>query len=388
MTNINNNILNTDTPPIDYFNNLLSQNSNQNFKPISFGHGIPKFTPIDYFDFSNNPILDSSSYIYSDIRGHEKIRQFISNKLNFKLNFQTDFNDFIITSGANSALFKALFLKLEQGDEVIVPSPVYFNHIMAIQMIGAITIEIDSIEENGFQLNITEIINQINDKTKVIILNSPNNPTGAIYDIKDIKHLSDICSKKNITIILDYTYEDYIYGTDYNPLQDFNSLENLIIVGSFSKTFGITGLRIGYLCADPYIIDNLCKIQDTISICAPVISQNILLELIKSETEAINKNKLSAELSRNTLIELIKTIPQLDWITTNGAFYAFLKLPNDIDSWEFSKDLIVNKSVLVLPGTIFGKNWKSYVRIAYGAVDLNEINEGIKRIKTYFDETT
>ena len=388
MFNINNNILNADSPPIDYFNDLLSKNSNSNYNPISFGHGIPRFTPIDYFDFKNNPIFEPSSYKYSDIRGHEKLRQFISNKLNLKLNVKTDLDNFIITSGANSALFKALFLKLEQGDEVIVPSPVYFNHIMAIQMIGAITVEVDSIEKNGFQLNIPEIINQINDKTKIIILNSPNNPTGAIYDIYDIKHLSEICLKNNITIILDYTYEDYIYGTDYNPLQDFKSLENLIIVGSFSKTFGITGLRIGYICADPYLIDNLCKIQDTISICAPVISQNILLELIQSESKAINKNKLSAEFSRNKLIELIEIIPQLEWITTNGAFYAFIKLPKEINSWEFARDLIVNKSVLVLPGTIFGETWKSHIRIAYGAVNSDEIDEGINRIKNYLEEST
>ena len=388
MTKVNKNIKKIKTPPIDYFNNLLKYKSNSDISQISFGHGIPMHTPVDYHKFNNNILLEPSSYKYTEIKGHYQIRKFISEKIDFKTSFDVNPDNFIITSGANSALFKSLFLHLEEGDEIIVPSPVYFNHVMAIEMIGGVVVEINTNPSNGFQLDIEKIINKISSKTKALIINSPNNPTGAIYDTNDMKKLSQICKKQNLMLILDYTYDDFVYDCDYNPLAEFSDLENLIIVGSFSKTFGITGLRLGYICASSDLMDNLSKIQDTISICAPAISQNILLELIKTPNNVIRKNYLSASNSRIKLINELKKSEYLNWRNTNGAFYAFVQLKNIHDSWEFCENLILNQSILLLPGSIFGDEWNSYVRIAYGSVTPDEIEEGIFRINKYISDTT
>ena len=191
MTEINKNIKKVKTPPIDYFNNLLKYKSNTNIPQISFGHGIPMHTPVDYHTFKNNILLESSSYKYTEIKGKYDIRKFISKKIDSKTSFDVTPDNFIITSGANSALFKSLFLHLDEGDQIMIPSPVYFNHAMAIEMIGGVVVEVNTKPNNGFQLDIDNIINNINDKTKSIIINSPNNPTGAIYDTNDIKKLSE-----------------------------------------------------------------------------------------------------------------------------------------------------------------------------------------------------
>tara|TARA_B100000676_G_C18077089_1_gene848392 strand:- start:880 stop:2046 length:1167 start_codon:yes stop_codon:yes gene_type:complete len=388
MVKVNKNITDIKTPPIDYFNNLLRIKSNNKFKSISFGHGIPMYTPNNYYKFSKNPLLDDSSYKYTEIRGDQRIRQYISTKLNSKCSFPVKSDNLIITSGANSAIFKSLFLQLQYGDEVIIPSPVYFNHTMAIEMIGGTVVEVNSIAESGFQLNLKGIQNKINSKTKAIIINTPNNPTGATYNNDDMKILAQICDKKNITIVLDYTYEDFSYNLNYNPLASFEHLKNLIIIGSFSKTFGITGLRLGYICASKSIIEDLCKIQDTISICAPSISQNILLQLLFNENDAIKMNFNSASNSRDKLIECLNDSKILNWQATNGAFYAFIKIPNTENTWDFCEKMIIEYSLLVLPGSIFGEHWKSYIRIAYGAVSPKEIEEGVQRLYNQIGKTT
>ena len=388
MVKVNKNITDIKTPPIDYFNNLLRTRSNNKYKSISFGHGIPMYTPNNYYNFSENPLFDDSSYKYTEIRGDQRIREYISKKLNSKSSFGINPDNLIITSGANSAIFKSLFLQLQYGDEVIIPSPVYFNHTMAIEMIGGTVVEVNSIPETGFQLNVEEIKNKINSKTKAIIINTPNNPTGATYCNDDIKMLAQICDKKNITIVLDYTYEDFTFGLNYNPLESFENLNNLIIIGSFSKTFGITGLRLGYICTSRSIIEDLCKIQDTISICAPSLSQNILLQLLPNENNAIKMNFNSASDSRNKLIKCMNNSKILNWITTYGAFYAFVKIPYTENTWNFCEKMIVDYSLLTLPGSIFGEHWKSYIRIAYGAVSPEQIEVGVERLYNQLSKTT
>ena len=386
---MNLNLNNVESPPIDYFNHLLDSVKSNN-KKISFGHGIPRYTPNKYANINSDLFENSNSFKYTDIRGDKKLRNYLAEYLSTKLSFNVNPDEnLIITPGANSAIFKSLFLLLNKNDEVLVISPVYFNYIMAIEMIGAKPIEINSHSESGFQLNIRNIANSITNKTKAIIINSPNNPTGAVYKNDDLEELFQLCESKDIKVIFDITYFEYIHSNnESNYLSLLKSFDNVIITGSFSKTFGITGLRIGYISTKSNYIDNLCKIQDTISICASSLSQQILINLIKYEQLAIETNLNSVKSSKEILISNLINIPELSWIQTDGAFYAFVKLNNNMDSWNFTEKLINSKSVLVLPGSIFGSQWKSYMRLAYGALSSYDVDEGMKRIKSFIEQIT
>ena len=386
---MNLNLNNVESPPIDYFNHLLDSVKSNN-KKISFGHGIPRYTPNKYANINSDLFENSNSFKYTDIRGDKKLRNYLAEYLSTKLSFNVNPDEnLIITPGANSAIFKSLFLLLNKNDEVLVISPVYFNYIMAIEMIGAKPIEINSHSESGFQLNIRNIANSITNKTKAIIINSPNNPTGAVYKNDDLEELFQLCESKDIKVIFDITYFEYIHSNnESNYLSLLKSFDNVIITGSFSKTFGITGLRIGYISTKSNYIDNLCKIQDTISICASSLSQQILINLIKYEQLAIETNLNSVKSSKEILISNLINIPELSWIQTDGAFYAFVKLNNNVDSWNFTEKLINSKSVLVLPGSIFGSQWKSYMRLAYGALSSDDVDEGMKRIKSFIEQIT
>ena len=386
---MNLNLNNVESPPIDYFNHLLDSVKSNN-KKISFGHGIPRYTPNKYANINSDLFENSNSFKYTDIRGDKKLRNYLAEYLSTKLSFNVNPDEnLIITPGANSAIFKSLFLLLNKNDEVLVISPVYFNYIMAIEMIGAKPIEINSHSESGFQLNIRNIANSITNKTKAIIINSPNNPTGAVYKNDDLEELFQLCESKDIKVIFDITYFEYIHSNnESNYLSLLKSFDNVIITGSFSKTFGITGLRIGYISTKSNYIDNLCKIQDTISICASSLSQQILINLIKYEQLAIETNLNSVKSSKEILISNLINIPELSWIQTDGAFYAFVKLNNNVDSWNFTEKLINSKSVLVLPGSIFGSQWKSYMRLAYGALSSYDVDEGMKRIKSFIEQIT
>ena len=386
---MNQNLNNVESPPIDYFNHLLD-NVKTNIQKISFGHGIPRFTPNEYANINPQLFDHSNSFKYTDIRGEKVLRDYLSESLTNKLSFSVNPDEnLIITPGANSAIFKSLFLLLNKNDEVLVISPVYFNYIMAIKMIGANPIEISSDPESGFQLNIDNIANSITDKTKAIIINSPNNPTGAVYENNDLEELFKLCDLKNIKVIFDITYYEYIHSdNDSNYLSLLKNFDNIIITGSFSKTFGITGLRIGYIATKSNYIDALCKIQDTISICASSLSQEILLNLIKYEKLAVESNLNSVKSSKKILITNLINIPELNWVHTNGAFYAFIELKNNINSWDFTENLINSKSVLVLPGSIFGSKWKSYMRLAYGALSSDDVDLGMKRIKSFIEAKT
>ena len=386
---MNQNLNNVESPPIDYFNHLLD-NVKTNIQKISFGHGIPRFTPNEYANINPQLFDHSNSFKYTDIRGEKVLRDYLSESLTNKLSFSVNPDEnLIITPGANSAIFKSLFLLLNKNDEVLVISPVYFNYIMAIHMIGAKPIDITSNPDSGFQLNINSIINSITSKTKAIIINSPNNPTGAVYKNDDLEELFQLCKSKNIKVIFDITYYEYIHlNNKSNYLSLLKSFDNVIITGSFSKTFGITGLRIGYIATKSNYINELCKIQDTISICASSLSQQILIDLLTYEKLAIDKNLNSVKSSKEILISNLINIPQLDWVQTNGAFYAFVKIKNNINSWNFTEKLINSKSVLVLPGSIFGEQWKSYIRLAYRALNSNDVDEGMKRIKLFIEENS
>lgn len=386
---MNSNLSKVESPPIDYFNHLLDK-ADTNNKKISFGHGIPRYTPNEYANIDFKMFDDSNTFKYTDIRGDIKLRNYLAESLSKKLTFNVNPDEnLIITPGANSAIFKSLFLLLNKNDEVLVISPVYFNYIMAIKMIGANPIEISSDPESGFQLNIDNISDSITNKTKAIIINSPNNPTGAVYENNDLEELLKLCNLKNIKVIFDITYYEYIHSdNDSNYLSLLKNFENIIITGSFSKTFGITGLRIGYISTTSNYIDDLCKIQDTISICASSLSQQILLNLIKYEKLAIETNLNSVKSSKKILISNLTNIPQLNWVHTNGAFYSFVELKNNMNSWDFTENLINTKSVLVLPGSIFGSKWKSYMRLAYGALSSDDVDEGMKRIKLFIEAKT
>ena len=157
---MNQNLNNVESPPIDYFNHLLD-NVKTNIQKISFGHGIPRFTPNEYANINPQLFSHSNSFKYTDIRGEKVLRDYLSESLTNKLSFSVNPDEnLIITPGANSAIFKSLFLLLNKNDEVLVISPVYFNYIMAIHMIGAKPIDITSNPDSGFQLNINSIINK------------------------------------------------------------------------------------------------------------------------------------------------------------------------------------------------------------------------------------
>jgi aspartate/methionine/tyrosine aminotransferase len=267
------------------------------------------------------------------------------------------------------------------GDEVIIQSPYYFNHEMAIIMANCRPV-IVATDEN-YQLNIDGIKQAITDKTRAIVTISPNNPTGVVYDSEALREVNKLCRQYNIYHISDEAYEYFTYdGVKHcSPAAFSDSSEYTISLFTLSKSYGFASWRIGYMVIPEHLLVSVRKIQDTILICPPVISQYVALGALQVGREYCDNHVRAIASVRQLVLNELNTLQNLCTISpAAGAFYFFLKVDTQLDTMELVAQLIREYQVAVLPGTTFGMDRGCYLRVAYGALEPETAAAGISRL--------
>lgn len=295
-------------------------------------------------------------------------------------------SEIIVTVGAMEALYLALCCLIDMDDEVIIPAPYWVNYDQMVKMCGGKSVIVEAKESNEFVVTAEDVENAITDKTRAIIINSPNNPTGAIYDEKTIKELSALAVKYDLVILWDECYKNITYNE-----QDFYSLLNVegikdraVVINSCSKKFAMTGWRLGYASAPKELVACMTKLQENVAACANVPTQYAAIEAFSGRAdEAAEAMRKEFARRRIVMVEGINSIDKLHCNCPKGTFYVFVNIEETgMGSIEFANKLLDEVHVAVVPGVTYGENYDHFVRMAFTMKE-ERIKEGLERIRSF-----
>lgn len=334
---------------------------------VNFSIGQPHFeTSLKLKKSAQKAILDNRNS-YTPTKGILKLREEIAKELKDTRKITANPENIIITAGTSGAIFLLFSSIFDPGDEVILPDPYFVLYQQILNFLGVKIKYLDTYPD--FHINMEKLEKLIGSKTKAIILNSPNNPTGAVYTKKEIKAIIRIAKKKNILIVSDEIYDTYDY--DQKFFSSASIYEKTILLGGFSKSHSITGWRIGYAYGPSEIISAMNKLQQYTFVCAPSFAQYAML----GNVSVISKKEITSyKKKRNFVYENLKDLYELN--IPKGAFYAFIKIP--AGQKNFVNKLLKN-NLLVVPGEIFSQK-KGYFRISFAVPD-EELKKGIEILK-------
>ncbi|MDP7534436.1 MAG: aminotransferase class I/II-fold pyridoxal phosphate-dependent enzyme [SAR202 cluster bacterium] len=383
-------VLSTVMPPIDALNNRMAELAAEGQDVISLGQSVPFFgPPVEMIAAVSEALsLDPRIHSYGPDAGIPELRQALAEKLKRHNGVDADpATQIMVTPGSNQAFMVAMLTLLEPGDEVAIAAPYYFNHHMAIELCGGRVVEAPTSEEDGFQLHLSDVEAATTDRTRAIVITSPNNPTGAVYDRAEVERIARFAADRRIQLVSDEAYEFFGYDgvSTFSPGSIPDLGDTVITLGSLSKTFGMTGWRIGYMVAGEEFCRQALKVQDATAICAPIISQIgavVALGVIDAFTEG---HLAELEARRDLLERTLTGIPSLDWTKTNGALFAFVKAAPTASGRELAWEVLDRTNMLMVPGSAFGDAWRNFVRISYGSSTRDRFEEALNRLAVYFD---
>jgi aminotransferase len=252
---------------------------------------------------------------------------------------------------------------------------------MAICAVGAIPIEAPISESNNFAARWTDIEPHLTARTRAVVLCTPSNPTGAVIAREELERIVFELSRRQITLICDETYMHFVYeGTHASAASVAAWRDNVVVVGTFSKSFAMTGWRVGYLLADRRVCDEAIKVQDAMIICAPVISQKAVEAAVCSDWNYISQFLPELRKRRAALARALSDHPVLRWQPTGGGFFAFVRIVNGQPSESLAASLLEHTYVITIPGAAFGRAGEGFLRLSYGAVGVDDLVEACERI--------
>lgn len=354
---------------------------------VSLGVGEPDFdTPYHIRDYGIYA-LEKGKTFYTSNSGLKELRQEISKYLNRKYNLNYDpLSEMLVTVGGSEAIDIGLRAILNEGDEVIIPEPSYVSYKPCTILAGGVPVIINLKNENNFRLTKKELLEKITDKTKVLILPFPNNPTGAIMEEKDLTEIAEVIKDKNILVMTDEIYSELTYKNKHFSIAAIPGMkERTIYINGFSKAFAMTGWRLGYACAPKPIIEQMTKIHQYAIMCAPTTSQYAAVEALRNGEEDVVKMRESYDRRRKFLLASFKEM-DIDCFEPYGAFYVFPSIKKyGMSSDDFATTLLKEEKLAVVPGTAFGDSGEGFIRISY-AYSIENLKIAISRLKKFIDK--
>ncbi len=352
---------------------------------ISLGVGEPDFDTPWHIREEGIYSLEKGRTFYTSNSGLLELREEICKWYKRKYNVDYDYRkEALLTVGGSEGIDIALRAMLDPGDEVIVPEPCYVSYVACVELAGGVPVSIPLKNENEFRLTKEELLAAVTDKTKVLILAFPSNPTGAIMTRKDLEPIADICKEKDIIVISDEIYSELTYGEEepctIGSLPDMK--ERTIIINGFSKAYAMTGWRLGYALAPALIAEQMTKIHQFAIMCAPTTSQYAAISAIKDGDKDIARMRESYDKRRHFLLATFKEMG-LPCFEPKGAFYMFPCIKEfGLTSDEFATRLLEEEELAVVPGTAFGDCGEGFIRISY-AYSIDELKEAMERLNNF-----
>ncbi len=363
----------------------ITQLAREHSGTISLGQGVAYYgPPPQAYDEIQKQLNSAKLNAYGPVEGIPELTHTLADKLlrQNKVNINQN-NKVFVTAGSNMAFSSLMFAIADPGDEIILLTPYYFNHEMAIRLANANPVLVPTLE--NYHPDIERIENAITNKTRAIVTVSPNNPTGAVYTQEELTHINQLCAQYGIYHISDEAYEDFLYEDrkHFSPASLNNSDTHTISLYSLSKAYGFAGWRVGYMVIPTALFASLRKVQDTVLISPTIISQYAALGAHSAPYSYIENNLKEIKQSRQVCLEAINNTNLLARpATSEGAFYIFIKLNTCKDDLTIAKQLIQQHGVATIPGSAFEADNGAYLRISYGALTSDTVMQGIEKLIT------
>ena len=354
---------------------------------ISLGVGEPDFDTPWHIREEGIYALEKGKTFYTSNAGLKELRVEIDNylKRTQNISYNPD-TEIIVTVGGSEAIDIGLRAMVNAGDEVIIPQPSYVSYEPCAILAGAKPVIIDLKAENEFRLTAEELKNAITDKTKILILPFPNNPTGAIMERKDLEEIAKVCIENDIYVISDEIYGELSYKEKHISIASIAGMkERTILINGFSKAYAMTGWRLGYACGPKEIIEQMVKIHQYAIMCAPTTSQYSAVEALKKGDEDVKLMRESYNQRRRFLMNAFKEMG-LECFEPYGAFYVFPSIKEfGMTSEEFAMKFLEEEHVAVVPGTAFGDSGEGFLRISY-AYSIENLKRAMERLKRFVEK--
>ncbi len=351
---------------------------------ISLGVGEPDFvTPWHIREAATNS-LERGYTMYTSNYGMLELRQELAKYLehHYGVSYQPE-REILVTVGVSEGLDLAVRAILNPGDEVIIPDPWYVSYPPCVILAGGTPVFVPLSKQNNFVLKAEDVEPLINKQTKAILIGYPSNPTGAVMSREELAEIAKLAQKYNLLVISDEIYARLVYGVEHTCFASLPGVkEQTILLGGFSKAFAMTGWRIGYIAANPQLIEAMLKIHQYTMLCVPTMSQMAGIEALRSGEDDVAKMVKEYDRRRRFIVRKLNEIG-LPCFEPKGAFYAFPSIEaTGMSSEEFAERLLMEEQVAVVPGSAFGQCGEGFVRCCY-ATSLASIEEALKRMERF-----
>ena len=363
---------------------------------VSFGAGEPDFNTPEHIAEAGKEAIDKGFTKYTAAAGTKDLKEAVQKKFKKDNGLDYDLDQIIISNGAKHSLFNTFQTILNPGDEVIISRPYWVSYPETVKLGGGVPVYVDAEEENDFKMKIEDLKKAVTDKTKALILNSPNNPTGCVYSREELKEIADLAVKEDFFVVSDEIYEELIYGdAEHVSIASFGEeiKERTIVINGMSKAYAMTGWRIGFAAGPKEIVDIMSNIQshatsnpNSIAQYASTVGLNESKKVTKEMVKAFKER-------RNYMVKTINDMAKVSCKKPEGAFYVMMNIENligkkyegkEIDgSMTFADILLEESKVAVIPGKAFGND--KFVRLSY-ATSLEDIKRGLERVKEFVNK--
>ncbi len=349
---------------------------------IGFGAGEPDFDTPQHIKDALYRAVEEGFIYYTPAAGIPELKEAIAEKLKKDNGIDRPADEVIVTPGAKQALFEAVMAILNPGDEALIPEPHWVSYMPMVSIAGGKGVPVPTLKSEGFRLQAEAIEERVTSKTRLLILNSPNNPTGAVLGKSDLESIADVCIEKDLLLISDEIYEHIIYGARHHSIGSFDGMkERTITVNGFSKAYSMTGWRLGYAAGPKDIIRLMSNLQGHSVSNATSFVQKAGVAALQGDQSAVKEMGSEFRRRRDRIVGLLNEIAGVECLRPDGAFYVFPDFSGiQRDSISLARVLLEKARVAVIPGVAFGKGGEGFLRLSY-ATGMDKIIEGIARIE-------
>lgn len=360
---------------------------------VGFGAGEPDFDTPEHIRKAAKDALDLGKTRYTPAAGMPELRQAICDKLKRDNGLDYVPQQIVVSNGAKHSLFNSFQALLEEGDEVIVPGPYWVSYPEIVRMAGGVPVIVEGTEANNFKPTIDDFRAAVTDKTRAVVINSPNNPNGFVFTREELQAIGDLAIEKDLSIVSDEIYEFLVYdGAEHISIASLSPeiKERTIVINGMSKAYAMTGWRIGYTASPLNAAKAMTNFQSHSTSCPNSIAQYAALTALSGPDDQLKSMVAEFDRRRRRIVELINEIPGLSCKPPKGAFYVMMNIGGVfgkryngapiVDSMSFTQLLLDNSHVAVVPGAGFGAD--AYVRLSY-ATSMENIEKGLARIKEF-----
>lgn len=350
---------------------------------INLGIGQPDFDTPEHIRDAAKKALDQGYTRYPPASGFHDLREVVAEKLERENKIKADpDSEIFISVGAMQGIFNVMLHMVEQGDEVLVVDPGY-DYYSQIRLFGGVPVRIPAKEENKFKIDPEDVKKAITPKTKLLILNTPSNPTGALFDREILEEIAELCKKHQIMVLSDEPYEHIMFdNNEHVSIGSFEGMKDLTIsVYTLSKSYAMTGWRVGYVVANKAIIDEMEKLMEHMVSGVTAVAQRAALTAIADSQECVRLMVERYAQRREIIYNGLNSIKGISCIKPESTFYVFPNISSfGMSSWDFAKYMVKEHKVAVVPGSIFGENGEGFVRISFATSSKN-LEQALEKIE-------